>query len=37
MANKSSSQQICEVCGIEERKVLVVGGDVYKITIQKEK
>lgn len=33
MTNKSLSQQICEACGIEEQKILVVGFDEYDITL----
>ena len=33
MTKKTLSQKICEECGIEEQKILVVGFDEYDITL----
>ena len=33
MIEKCLSQEICEACGIEEQKILVVGFDEYDITL----
>ena len=33
MIEKCLSHQICEACGIEEQKILVVGFDEYDITL----
>lgn len=33
MTNKSLSEKICEVCGIEEQKIIVVGFDEHDITL----
>lgn len=33
MTNKSLSQQLCEECGIEEQKIIVVGFDEHDITL----